>query len=213
MKFISLFVLAAVCFASAFATLDKLPPLAEGEIDITAEREEILSVKLAEAFHRLAHEQNSINLVLLHILRVTRRANSDDLHIIVNIGPNPETCDLRLIEGLDNYQKLDIKCGIQEWHVIRDAVVPHNVQKRTLVVQTNVAEIQTADLFEERPAVAEETHLLGHTEVVKTPTHNIEVDLLESSSAVASEVVVPKGKVLVISCRSANKINVDRQDI
>lgn len=196
MKFISLFVLALCCAGGAFATLDKLPPLRDGEIDITAEREEILSVKLAEAFHRLALQPNGINLVLLHILRITRRANSDDINIIVIIGPNQEQCNLRLIEGLENYQKLDVTCGKQEWHVIRDAVVPHTLPKRSLVVERQVAEVQTADLIEERPAVAKEHHLTGHTEVIHTPTHEVHVDLLETSSAVASEVVVKKGEPL-----------------
>lgn len=103
----------------------EIPPLPDGETDLTADLEDIVSVKLAEAFHRLTLQADGIPLILLHILRISRRSDVGDLHIIAKVGPKPQICTLILREVAENdNQRLDITCGEREWHVIRVKETP-----------------------------------------------------------------------------------------
>lgn len=118
MQVIILLLLAGAVFGDI---LKECGPLPEGEIDVTNELEEAVSAKLAEAFHRLALQPDGIPLVLLHILRISRRIEAEYLNIVATIGPKPETCTLVLRElAHSQNQRLDINCGERKWLVIRD---------------------------------------------------------------------------------------------
>lgn len=115
----SILLLVVVLVCQAYV---ELPPLPNGETEVTEEFEGVVTVKWAEAFHRLSLEPGSVPLSLLHILRISRRTGIGDLRIIATIGPNQQRCTLILHEEppSDN-QRLDITCRDRKYQVIQGA--------------------------------------------------------------------------------------------
>lgn len=102
--------------ASVCGDSDTLPALLEGEKDVTDDYEDSIAAKVFTGTNWLPFLKNGPRLMLLNVLRITKRANSNNLHVIAHFTHQKEECTIVVHpkSATDN-ERWDITCGSDHW--------------------------------------------------------------------------------------------------